>query len=208
MATVTKRKTIFVFWSGGIDSTFLLQRLLADPQYETVLTGYVAIDNNAAKVETELAAMARLQPILEELGPCVPLGVVMRVSFYKANRNLAMKQMPIWLLAAIEAIHVQIDEIALGYVGTDEAAAHVEDLRTIYGAYQPLLFRERPPLLFPILHFDKQDVVEQLDPRLRALCVHCELPVRNERGELVACRACRICQRWIWDDPAARKSCG
>jgi 7-cyano-7-deazaguanine synthase in queuosine biosynthesis len=193
-----KKKTVFVFWSGGIDSTFLLQTLLRDPQYENVVTGYVAIDNHETKVEAELAAMARMQPILDELGPLVPLGIVMRVSFYKTNRNLAMKQMPIWLLAAIEAIHLEVDEIALGYLASDDAFAHIEHLQSIYTAYQPLMFRERPPLTFPLLRLQKQQVIDQLDPRLRALCVHCENPVRDDSGALVPCKTCRICKKWTW----------
>ena len=192
-----ERKKILILWSGGVDSTCLIWRCLADDQYETVLAGYVALDNNPAKTESELWAISRLLPLLQENDKFVWLGVLLRVEFVKTNPNLAFKQMPVWILAAIEAIHPPVDEIGIGYIngpagGPWDASHHLDDLRRIYDAYRPLLHRDPPALVFPMAHLNKHEVLAELPARLAALCVYCEDPVREGDG-FRPCGKCRLC---------------
>jgi 7-cyano-7-deazaguanine synthase in queuosine biosynthesis len=192
-------KTLFVLWSGGVDSTYLLQRCLSDPQYGHVFAGHVVVENNAAKAEAELRAIDELVPLLyERYGHFSYLGVVQRVHFTKTNPNLAFKQVPVWLLALIAALHPPVDEVALGYIRNrspePDVTAHIDDIQRIYAACQPLMHRPMPRLVFPLLDVDKAEVLSRIDPALRDLCVYCEYPVKQDDGRLLPCGRCRVCR--------------
>ena len=45
----------------------------------------------------------------------------MEVGFEKTNPRLAYKQVPIWLLAVLEAVHAPVDEVAIGYLKGNSA---------------------------------------------------------------------------------------
>jgi 7-cyano-7-deazaguanine synthase in queuosine biosynthesis len=191
--------TRFVLWSGGADSTYLLQQSLRDPRHGLVLAGYFYIENNAAKAASELRAIERMCPVLERMGPFAYLGVLGRVSFEKTNPRLAYKQIPVWILALIEALHPKVDEVAIGYIknshpGEEDASSHIADIRRIYEAYRPLMHRDLPALCFPIAEVSKEQVLVGLDPALRAACVYCEYPVEGPGGEYAPCGRCRVCQ--------------
>lgn len=192
-------KTIFVLWSGGADSTCLLEQCIADPQYETVLAGYVYVANNADKSESELDAIEKMRPLLAAQGKLAYLGVLLQLHLTKTNPNLAFKQIPIWLMALIESIHPPADEVALGYIRNsspeeEDAASHLDDLQRIYAAYQPLMHRPLPRLVFPVSHLTKREVLARLSPALLAHSVYCEHPVK-EAGRFRPCGKCRLCKQ-------------
>ena len=158
--------SLFVLWSGGADSTFLVEHSLADPAYDLVLAGYVHIQNNEAKAASELAAIERMLPLLRANPRFEYAGIIAQVNYPRTNPNLAYKQIPIWLHALVEAIHFPVDEVAIGYCGGDDAAQHIATIQTIYASYQPLMHRRLPPLRFPLAQYTKAEV-----PRASAL--HC-----------------------------------
>ena len=194
---MSQGKRIVVLWSGGVDSTYLIQRCCEEPAYEEVLAGYVELENNPAKTASELGAIERLVPLLQRSDKFVWLGTLMRVHFRRTNPNLAFKQIPIWLLALVEAIHPPVDEVAIGYIrnphpGTIDASSHLDDLRRLYADYRPLLHRDPPALVFPLAEVEKQEIWERLDPELRSHCVYCEAPLLD--GDAYRpCGRCRLC---------------
>src|SRR5436190_20068006 len=105
-------RRVFVLWSGGLDSTFLIEQLLADPTVDVVMAGYVYLSNQSAKAESELQAIRRMAPILRARDDRFAwLGVLLDVEFYQPNRTLTWKQVPPWMLAAVEALHVEVEQI-------------------------------------------------------------------------------------------------
>jgi 7-cyano-7-deazaguanine synthase in queuosine biosynthesis len=191
-------KRICVLWSGGADSTCLVETCLADESYDVVMAGYVHLADQPAKADSEIEAIARMVPILRARdGRFIWLGTLMSVDFDKTNRNLAYKQVPIWLLALVEGIRNEVDEVALGYIKNthpevEDVTAHIETIERIYAAYQPLMHGPMPRLVFPLLHLTKAEVLARLSPELRAHTVYCEAPLRD--GEAYRpCGRCRIC---------------
>src|SRR5579872_4252997 len=156
-------KTVFVLWSGGADSTAVIEHCLADEQYFAVLAGYVRIGNNAAKAEAELHAIEGMLPHLQRTDKFVYQGVIMDLALTRSNPNLAYKQVPIWLLALVAALHTPVSEVALGYIkntsGEEDATTHLPDIERIYYAHQPLMHRPMPRLVFPLLHRSKAEVL-------------------------------------------------
>ncbi len=192
-------KSIFVCWSGGADSTYLIQRCIESDEYELVLGGYVVVRNNAAKAASELAAIEKLAPLLAESGKFAWLGALAEVNLVKSNPNLAFKQMPIWLFALVTALHPPVDEVAMGYHRGhgDDAAAHLDDLRAIWAAYRPLYHRDPPRLVFPLAEISKKDLLARLRPELRAFCVYCESPIGEDHRP---CGKCRLCLNRALDE--------
>ena len=186
--------SLFVLWSGGADSTFLVEHSLADPAYDLVLAGYVHIQNNEAKAASELAAIERMLPLLRANPRFEYAGIIAQVNYPRTNPNLAYKQIPIWLHALVEAIHFPVDEVAIGYCGGDDAAQHIATIQTIYASYQPLMHRRLPPLRFPLAQYTKAEVAARLSPALRDKVVYCEYPVATPEGRYEPCQRCRICK--------------
>src|SRR5205823_3067460 len=132
----------------------------------------------------------------------VPFGTILRIEFHRTNRNLAYKQVPPWLLAAVEAVHVEVDEIAIGYLRNthpeeEDVTAHIDDIRRIYDSYRPLMHRKMPQLAFPLIGMTKAEVLARLSPELAAHCVYCEMPVREGSpagASLRPCGKCRTCE--------------
>jgi len=194
-------KHIYVSWSGGADSTYLIQRCIESDEYEMVLAGYVAVRNNMAKVDSELSAIAKMVPLLMESGKFAYLGVLAEIHLIKSNPNLAFKQMPIWLFAMLTALHPPVDEIAIGYHQGhgDDASAHLNDLQSIYSAHRPLMHRDPPKLVFPLKDMTKADLLSRLRPELRAACVYCESPIKSGDDHL-PCGKCRLCRQRSLDE--------
>jgi len=197
---MTPAKTILVLWSGGLDSTGLIEHCLADPQYDTVLAGYVLIGNNEAKTAAELAAIARMWPLLAARNSKFAwLGTLMQVHFTRTNPNLAFKQIPVWLITLVEAIHTPVDEVAIGYIrnsrpAEEDASSHLDDLRHLYNAYQPFMHKPLPRLVFPVAHLGKKELFARLSPDLAEHCVTCAQPVATDHG-YQPCGHCPLCLR-------------
>jgi PP-loop superfamily ATP-utilizing enzyme len=54
-----KNKTTYVLWSGGLDSTYLIQYLLEKNPKQVVRAGYIELVNNVYKTKMETAAIVR-----------------------------------------------------------------------------------------------------------------------------------------------------
>jgi 7-cyano-7-deazaguanine synthase in queuosine biosynthesis len=188
------KKRICVLWSGGADSTYLVEQCLADEQYEVVLAGYVHVGNNQDKADSEIDALAKKVPILRARDDrYIWLGTLLSISIEKTNPNLAFKQPPIWLLAMVEAIHPEVEEVALGYEKGGDIEVHWPDIERIWAAYQPLMHRPMPRLVFPLRDLPKDEIMRRLSPELKAHCVYCEKPLRDGSGYR-ACGRCRTCE--------------
>ena len=191
-----KPKKIFVLWSGGLDSTYLVARCLADPRYELVEAGYVRVRNNPEKAAAEAAAIARLYPHFQADPRFFFRGVVLDLELPRTNPNLAYKQVPLWLLAVVAGLHMPVDEVAIGYHGASpgEEPMPLREVRALYDAHRPFLHRRPPRLVFPLSRLTKARIYEALDPVLREACIPCEAPALGPTG-YAACGRCRTCAR-------------
>jgi 7-cyano-7-deazaguanine synthase in queuosine biosynthesis len=190
-----KLKSVFVLWSAGLDSTYLILRLL-ERGYR-VNAGYIDIQNNAKKTAMELDAITKLHAEIDSRFPHFHyLGVV-----YKAKNNCAglpdtrgirYRQVPYFINAFMAVPYT--DYRALGYVKGDSSIKNLENIRSVYNAYNLICFRELPELVFPLKEIGKPEIVKYMNeqhPTILAHCVWCENPQDETFKPCGECAPCR-----------------
>ncbi len=155
--------TYFVLWSGGLDSTFLILKLLYDGH--NVIAGRVNLMNNKEKEIYELKAIENLVPIFNLIISNLNWKVTFEYRGVIANIETLGKpicdlyQVPGW----ISALHLylqdlKVDKVAIGYVANDDALSYLNEIKIYYESIKgiSLYGMKLPTLEFPIIKFKKE----------------------------------------------------
>lgn len=191
-------KRPLVLFSGGMDSTMLMERLLA---YTHVYTFYVEANQAPHKVTKEKEARQALFELFRERFEYSVQGdqTFELNETYVKTANYAMVQPISWLTAGL--IHFDPKRhsgLAVGYLLGDQAPAFRKDMDDFWRAGWALLrghAEPAPPLWFPLLDmgYTKADVIKHLDRKLIHQTWVCENPL--QRGErIVVCEDCKPCR--------------
>lgn len=190
--------SVFVLWSGGVDSTYLVIRLL-DQGYQ-VDTGYVEIESNIKKTQMEQAAIARMTlQIGKKFSQFHHHGTIFAARNATTGRRLKYKQLPYFLHALMVAPSSTFR--ALGYVRGDSAIKNLEKIRDVYNGYQNICWEPLPPLIFPLKNTSKEQIgdhMTRIHPEIFENCVWCEKPAGDD---FAPCGLCTPCVRWNAEGP-------
>jgi 7-cyano-7-deazaguanine synthase in queuosine biosynthesis len=178
-----------VMWSGGVDSTYLIQYLL-DNSNDTVCAVYARLVNNKAKIKMELAAIKKMVPILKEKYGS-------RFTYWKNGSDIHLStgnhatyvQPLVWAFCGLLAGN-NIDKVAIGYVLGDDAISYIPDLVAFRNAISQFC-NPLPELCFPLIKHHKKNVYDWLHAPLRKLAVWCENPSDKDFKHCGKCNACR-----------------
>ena len=187
-------KSVFVPWSAGVDSTYLIIRLL-ESGYK-VIAGYINIENNGAKPKMERAACDRIAKQLNDrFGQNFSYdGTIYKArNFATQNRSLRYRQVPYFLHSLLVA--PLTDYRAIGYVSGDSAIKNLEKIRAIYNSYQLIYNRPLPKLVFPLKNTTKTRIYCYLTEHYEDILsnvVWCEQPIGSRYR---ACGLCHPCLR-------------
>lgn len=187
-------KSVFVLWSGGVDGTYLILRLLHAGF--RVSAAYIEIRNNKRKTLMEKQALRTLSEQISTLFPKTFgfHGTIYRASNRSANpTGIKYKQVPYFMHALFIAPHTTYR--ALAYVKGDSAIKNLENIRALYNAYKLISYGDFPELIFPLRQIDKKTILSEMKtyyPSILDNCVWCERP----RGNLfIPCQGCTPCRR-------------
>lgn len=191
-----------VLWSGGLDSTYLIQHLLDQDPKNQVYASYVKVSNNSEKADKELAAIEKMQPILAKKygsrfyysGTCMEFSVLAETEMHR------LKQIPLWLSAYLLTSYPRDDYFALGYVMNDCAVSYTEEIKEIAKSFSLLSEFVFPPIVFPLSKLDKAEIIGRIDNELLPHLWWCEHPKENSDERL--CGACSPCKRMVEVDPS------
>lgn len=183
-------------WSGGFDSTYLVQLLLERGHH--VSTRYLELVNNEEKTRLEHLAVAEMEPILRRKFPFLGLhrqaGVYTACNIHQAT-NVYAPQLPMLLASLASAVEAHHTHAALGYVMHDTAISFLSDMQDIWAAYGRLSYLNPwPELEFPLSRYQKQGIKGNLMPELLEHCVCCENGPSMDLGARF-CRTCAPCRR-------------
>lgn len=184
-----------VLWTGGLDSTSLVYRLLQ--QGHIVHTVYITLLNNAEKVRSELQAISKIKPHLEKFNTddtCrfSHIGPISSIYIHSHGSAYNLKQVSPFILSIpyMADIHTY-DYVAMGYTMNDCAISYLDDIQKIYKALDGLCNIKLPKLAFPLVKVHKYESWQLLPQEIRAKIFWCESP------EISPCNICPPCRRMI-----------
>lgn len=199
-------KRPLIFFSGGLDSTYLLwHRLNNDGNVDIVYA-----DGNQSSVKRHAELLAR-EKIIDLIETTAPYRVINRYSIkalgweaYEASNPVALKlpqsnlwEQPLaWFQQAMQVMDESIHScVEIGVVLGDQVGRCTYDLseawRLLTRAIMPNNYNP-PPLTYPISHMSKMSIMQALpEPILKAIW-YCEMPLWKKQ-KAVACGKCLPC---------------
>lgn len=192
-----KAKKSYVLWSGGLDSTYLIQKLLSENPNQIVIAGYVEIMNNEAKTKTELAAVEKMSDVLKVLYPnrFQFRGTVYKCEVKQTSNWMPLLQMPIWISAVMSTTPHDVQDICIGYVMNDCAISYLNELQALMKTYATKLCQPNfPKIKFPLSKINKEEIHNNILGELKQFVVWCEMPNKESDGTFKPCGRCVSCQ--------------
>ena len=193
MKSTKKTKTVAVFFSGGLDSTYLIWKNLKEGN--TVFPIYVEIENNKIKTKLEKNRTKLLyEKFREEFSFNIcDIEYSLRVKVTGGSSNLYFQQMPIWILALLYNQNCY-SEIQIGYVMNDDAMSYLKDIEKIYRSYEAIS-EKLIPITFPLKKVSKHQMARDLPRKYLNLIISCENPkiLGKETDEFIEYEPCCEC---------------
>lgn len=147
---------IFCLWSGGLDSTFLIAKLLDEGH--NVTCGYINLTNNEHMIKREEIARNKIKEYFYVRYPqnFKYIGNICNITLNKFNPEIRIIQPYVWLFSYL-SLPNKIDTVAIGYIMNDDAISFLDDIRNIFKAYT-MLNDQKIDLSFPIIKFKKSEI--------------------------------------------------
>lgn len=185
-------ETVTLFWSGGIDSTYLLMWLLSHG-YE-VHTIYCELKNNKFKVKRENWARNKIREYILDNVPSLakkwvhstnPISII---EVPDGNFRPALSQAPLWALNTQFYGRSLPRVYTMAYVNGDDALHWLPAINKIIEGYNMLRREDQPPVevLYPMTSIKKSWFYGALEP-LYGLMTWCEYPRLSRDCKCPAC---------------------
>lgn len=181
---------VYLLWSGGLDSTFMIQHILENTD-SIVHAGYVEVANNKVKMQHEQKAINKMVPVFKRMfGERFQYdGTVLKYSLYKRNESVLI-QLAAWMGALMMTTNHDFDQVAIGYVMGDCAISYLSEMERLFDVYRDICNGHFPSVWFPLSKWHKDQIARTLDPRLKKRVFWCESPKKGK-----PCKECEPCKR-------------
>ena len=182
-----QKEKVLVAWSGGVDSTYLIDQYLSQGYEVHALP--IKILNNTHQVAREMKARDTMIKRYFNKYNFMCLQSI-EISFDQIGDCLIYQQTPFWLMGLIISAKQDYKEVAIGYVMNDDAISHLEEIKQIWNSYAGIA-PSLPPLVFPLTKTKKEHAYERLPQELKSLVTWCA----NETNDKDKCGKCIPCSR-------------
>lgn len=179
-------KKVFILWSGGLDSTYLVNEYIKSG-YD-VTTGYIEISNNNEKTKRELCAKDKMKEYFSKFNNFKDLGTIYQCNILTDSINVRLSY-PIQFMNIVYDIG-NYDEIAIGYVMNDDAISFLPEIQACWNGYKGLV-DYLPILTFPLIKITKSTEYNSLPIELKDHVTWCESPSYIESNCCDNCIPCK-----------------
>lgn len=193
MENQKQKKVPLILFSGGLDSSFLLQQELTKGDVEVL---YVDASQCKNKVEAEKNVHWKIINILEKLtGNAVLRRHTVKIESGCNTPDSSFQQPLMWLNGAFEVSDSQRhSELLVGYVAGDQICGYLGYIEQAWNAMQGFGKIASIPLRFPLMLVPKQDILDNIDPNVVQNIWVCELPsFRGAHATATQYKPCKQC---------------
>lgn len=185
-------KKVFVLWSAGVDSTYLILYLL-QKGYK-VDAGYIKLLQNEKQTIRELEAINRLLPLIDDVN-FTYRGVLNEVNIVNSG-NVILNQIPIFITALY---HLEkYEEFAMGFIMNDDTISWIPEIIACYEGFRPLVCN-LPKLTFPLIKLKKATLYNSLPIKIQKQVEWCEDEDDKYDPETKKCDSCHSCKRMEYE---------
>lgn len=199
----TKKVPLLLF-SGGLDSTYMLQTYLEKGDVEVL---YVTASQGDEKVAKELEAREKIILVLQDItGNRVRRThhVEMGRIFDGGVADKGFLQAPAWIVGALQVSdHNVHSELAIGYVAGDQIACKIPYIQNVWDNIQTFVKHGSIPVVFPLQLLRKLHILDNIYPEIVQHVWVCEMPLwwkdgkeilhGRAGGQLKSCGKCDAC---------------
>lgn len=186
-------KRVLVAWSGGLDSTYLIQRYLEMGYGVDAVTCNLA-NAYETQMKRERAAMKKMMKGYFKGKDVNLIGTShIRLEGYCFS-TLPLAQVPTWLYNLLCYLRENHVEVAVGYVMNDDAVSYLDSIRKVWNSFQELVHGHMtlPPLEFPLVKYKKTMIWNSLETELKKHVTWCENPAKEDK-----CGRCSSCSKMV-----------
>lgn len=177
-----------VSWSGGIDSTYLIQKLLEDGHEVTAI--YTKIYNNEEKTKRELKAIENINNYFKN-NDNYNFKIAAELNINEPNTLLELLQFPFFIFSLL--YHCEgFDKVVIGYIMGDDAISYIEDFKNIWNSFKGIYSNNFPDIEFPLIKEHKKYILDKIDKRYLEHNTWCEA---NFPTDSKFCNVCIPCKK-------------
>lgn len=205
MEKEAKEKIPLILWSGGLDSTYLLQTELMKGDVEVL---YVNGGQDSIKKAAEIDARYSMEHFLAPIGGkkrykgTIRKAHIVNVSTGTNTPQHTFQQPLQWLNGAFEVIdYTKHSALLVGYISGDQIGPMLESIKVLWTTMQTVGKYGNVPVDFPLAFVSKLDILERIDPRLVQKIWVCETPIEHvvktfytSRSTFKRCKKCLPCR--------------
>ncbi len=187
----TKKRSVLVAWSGGLDSTFVLLYHLR--QKDLKVASYAVIHSQVVANEEHQEARFAIQRYLKKkeglkwVHRDIVLGEEESFGIEDTNYQYLSMQAILWTMVGSLILEPDQD-LMFGYIQKDRIWHKIGSLIRLFRALQEAQGK-KGIVVFPAEWWTKTDIFSGLDEELISLCWHCEYPIKGW-----ACHTCEKCK--------------
>lgn len=175
---MSNKKIPLILFSGGLDSTYLLQQ-----QLEITDVDVLYVDGHQSPHKAEVEKKHR-QQILKYLQMNSKFQVkrqyevdIKMFTLGRYREEWKFQQPHQWIMGALQTIdHTRHSELMIAYVTGDQINYHCGDIMQAWNSLQYFSKREAVPVSFPLIYLRKTEILAEINPAAFAWHWVCELP--------------------------------
>lgn len=185
--------SILCMLSGGLDSTYVLYKLLTDKKYENnaIKVHHVRIDNLENRVVAEELAVVKIIEWLKKKGYYFTIIPSSGSLSPQVNNSFLLDAHIVSFMGGfICSSDPTIKQVAIGVTATDFQNSRLTDvIRISNSIFDSFTDVEK---IYPLSTMTKKEIYNSLPEELRSLTWSCRTPVYKDRVPIV-CGRCKTC---------------
>ena len=189
-------------WSGGLDSTYLVYKLLKEGHNVTAVCFDMNPQVKSYQDVRQREAISKIRKLFSE-DYSVRLEILtlydeIDIRAFSTRNAFAFVQFPTIINAILYTLVPEHDYVALGYVVGDDIMSWMNDIVHLFNAWKPFLREnEYTELVLPLAKMSKYHIYHSLPSEIRKYVTWCESEREVTHRGCGSCRSCLKMKSYI-----------